>query len=57
MKINISEINGKPVAEIISDRIELKDVQDALDLMADCSYQGAESIIINKKNIDPGFLI
>jgi hypothetical protein len=55
MKINILEINGTCIAEIISDHIEISDVQDALDLMADCDYRGARNIIIYKKNIIPGF--
>lgn len=55
MRIDLLEIDGAYIAEIISDKIEIRDVQDALDLMADCNYQGARNIIINKKNITPGF--
>ncbi|MBN2481400.1 MAG: DUF4180 domain-containing protein, partial [Bacteroidales bacterium] len=55
MQIKITERNGQHVAEIISDRIEIKEVQDALDLMANCDYQGARNIIIQQKHLAPGF--
>ncbi len=55
MKISLLKIKGRYVAEIISDKIEISNVQDALDLMASCDYQGARNIIINKKNITPDF--
>lgn len=55
MKINLLEIKGKFIAEIISDKIEISNVQDALDLMTNCDYQGARNIVINKKNITPDF--
>ncbi len=55
MKIHFSDNEESPVAEIISDKIVISDVQDALDLMAECDYQGSRKIIINKKNIIPGF--
>ena len=43
------------IAEIVSDKIEINDLQDALDIMATCSYKGAEGIIIDEKNIIPDF--
>ena len=43
MKIEISDINGVRLAEIISGGIEISDVQSALDLMADCDYQGYDN--------------
>jgi len=55
MSINILETNGIHIAEIISDAIEINNVQDALDIMANCSYQGAKRIIIGEKNIIPDF--
>ena len=36
MRINILEIDRTYVAEIISDKILISEVQDALDLMVDC---------------------
>lgn len=55
MKIEITEINGVSVAEIISEAVEIKDAQDALDIMMNCIYQGAESIIVQEKNLLPEF--
>lgn len=55
MRINISEISSVSIAEIIADNIVISEVQDALDLMADCDYHGAQKIIIHKNNIIPDF--
>ncbi len=57
MKIEIHNISGSAVAEIISDKIVINEVQDALDLMADCGYQGADKIIMHEKNIVPEFFM
>jgi hypothetical protein len=55
MNIEISTVNGVTIAEIISQEREINEVQDALDLMGDCSYQGSTKIIIHKKNITEDF--
>ncbi|MBN2612290.1 MAG: DUF4180 domain-containing protein [Bacteroidales bacterium] len=55
MKIEITNHHGKTLAEITSDKIIISEVQDALDIMADCSYQGADRIIIHEKNLSPAF--
>lgn len=55
MKIEISQINKLSVAEIISEDIVINSTQDALDIMADCSYQGSTRIIIHEKNLIPSF--
>jgi hypothetical protein len=55
MKINLLDINGICIAEVISSSVEIRNVQDALDIMANCGYQGAGKIIIHEKNIDPDF--
>jgi len=51
MKIEIIKLKGVGIAEINSDRVEIRKVQDVLDLMADCDYQGARKIILHEKNI------
>lgn len=53
MKNEIKNINGVFIAEIQSENIEINNVQDALDIFANCSYQGASKIIIYEKNINP----
>lgn len=55
MKINIKKINGTFIANIDSDEVIINSVQDALDTMADCGYQGSRKIIVNSKNITPDF--
>lgn len=55
MKIDLIDKNGTRIAEIISDSLEITDSQDALDIMANCSYQGAGMIIIHEKNIVSDF--
>jgi hypothetical protein len=55
MEINIHQFNNVNVAEIRSERIVINEVQDALDLMADCGYRGANSMIIHEKNLVPEF--
>jgi hypothetical protein len=55
MKIDLFDINGTCIAELISDSIEISDSQNALDIMANCSYQGAGMIIIHEKNVVSDF--
>lgn len=55
MYINVIKMDGINIAEIQSEDIEIKDVRDALDLMANCDYRGARKIIMDEKNIDPEF--
>ncbi|MFA6571515.1 MAG: DUF4180 domain-containing protein [Bacteroidota bacterium] len=55
MRIVIHNENGNCIAELISDIIEIRNTRDALDLIADCSEQGARKIIINEKNITSDF--
>lgn len=55
MELKRHDINGVCVAEIISENVELREVQDALDLIADAGYQGFDALIIHEKNIAPDF--
>jgi hypothetical protein len=55
MNIEISTVNGVTIAEIISEEKVIIEVQDALDLMGDCNYQGSDKIIIHTKNITEDF--
>jgi hypothetical protein len=55
MIINLIDINGISIAEIVSEGIEIKNAQDALEIIANCSYQGARKIIIREENIIPDF--
>jgi hypothetical protein len=51
MKIELLEINGSTIAEVISDDIFIQTTQDAVDLMMNCAYQGAQSLIIHEHHL------
>ena len=53
MKTELINADGTNIAEIISEETLILNTQDALDLMADCSYQGAGKIILHQKNFVP----
>nr|HPR34001.1 DUF4180 domain-containing protein [Prolixibacteraceae bacterium] len=55
MKIEMVKINGIHIAEIHSETVVIGDTQDALDMMAECAYQGSYKIIVQQKNIRPEF--
>ncbi len=55
MKINIIKKESIALSEVISDRVLIGEVQDALDLMADCSFRDSRRIILRKENFTPAF--
>jgi len=55
MQINILNIDGIEIAEVISEGILFNTPQDALNVLANCSYQGAQGIIIKEINLTPEF--
>lgn len=55
MNIQITEINGVPIAELVSANQEIKFVQDALEIMVNSYYQGAESLIVREHHLPPAF--
>ncbi len=55
MKLDLKDMGGAYIAEVTSAKIEISNAQDALDIMANCGYQGAEGIIIHEINITPHF--
>jgi hypothetical protein len=55
MKIELGHLNGICIAEITSDAILLTQAQDALELAMNCSYQGADAIIVHESNVIPAF--
>jgi hypothetical protein len=55
MEMQIIQVEGKNIAEIISDKIIIGETQEALDLMADAGWQGAEGLILNAANFTPAF--
>ncbi|KAB2871333.1 MAG: DUF4180 domain-containing protein [Bacteroidales bacterium] len=55
MKIETYDVNGIIVSEIVSDKIVIYETQDALDIMANCTYAGSNSIVMLKENFTPDF--
>lgn len=55
MKIETYNIDGVIVSEIVSDKIVISETQDALDIMANCTYAGSYNIMMYKENIVPDF--
>src|SRR5690606_31593567 len=43
------------IAEIITDKVILKTIEDGLDLLGNLYYQGFDKIIIHEKSITPVF--
>ncbi|MGA0558180.1 DUF4180 domain-containing protein [Larkinella sp. VNQ87] len=53
--MEIIETNGVSIAELQFDPLEIRTAQDALDLLANCMYQGADNLIIHEKQLTPDF--
>jgi hypothetical protein len=55
MNIAISTSNGVSIAELNADKPVIFHVDDALDLIGNCGYQGADSIIVPEEALTPDF--
>jgi hypothetical protein len=55
MELKIHTKNNISIAEVVSEKIEIKTVQDALDLLGNADYLGARKIIVHEKNIIADF--
>lgn len=55
MNIQPRKINDTQIAEIISDKIIIQNVEDALDLLGNAYYQGFDKMIIYQKNLTLDF--
>jgi hypothetical protein len=55
MEIEIAWHQDMAVAKIHANQILLKNEQDAVDLIANCRYQGADKIILKEDQIHPDF--
>ena len=55
MNIETHNINDQKIAEIITDEIILKSIEDGLDLLGNLNYQDFDNVIIHEKNIIPEF--
>lgn len=55
MEIKIHHINNTKIAEIISEEIIIKSIEDGADLVGNLYYQDFDKVIIDEKNITPDF--
>ncbi len=55
MELIFHKFDDTAIAEVVSDEIVIGDLQDALDLIGDASYNGAHRIIIKEENIISDF--
>jgi hypothetical protein len=55
MEIHVEEIDGTAFAVVHSEETEIKDTQDALDLMMTARYQGADHVILQRHHLLPEF--
>lgn len=55
MNIQPHKINDTEIAEIISDKIVIQNVEDALDVLGNAYYQGFDKVIVHQKNLTPDF--
>lgn len=54
-KLTINFHRNNSIAEVLSETVIINSIEDALDLMANCSYQGASKVILYEKNMLPEF--
>jgi hypothetical protein len=55
MTLEYRQINGRKIALANADHLFIRETQDALDLMADASYQGADRIVLFECQLAPEF--
>ena len=55
MKLTILKMNDVPIAVLESIEAPIASVQDALDLLGNADYQGAQKIMIKREHLHPDF--
>lgn len=53
--LNFTEHKNKKLAELTSDKIAISNLSDALDILANAHYNGAELLITKKENFNSDF--
>ena len=55
MDLKLFEVQNNMIAEVVSDEVVIHSPQDALDLMANAGYQGAEAVLVQESHLSPEF--
>lgn len=53
--ILIEDIKGIKVAEVMTTDIVINNAQEALELLMNCSYEGADKLILHERHLSPAF--
>jgi len=55
MNISIKSLHNRSVALVESEQTEFGSVQDMLDVMAGCTWDGADTMVISEHHLNPEF--
>ena len=55
MNVRIHDVQGKQVAEMLSDGIVVRSSRDALDLIGQMLSRGIRQLILHERNVSPEF--
>lgn len=55
MNIALTEFTHTTLAELTDETVVIRTVQDAVDLLGNCRYQGADGIILHQHQLAPDF--
>jgi hypothetical protein len=55
MNVRIHEVQGKKVAEMLSDGIIIRNTRDAVDLIGQMLSRGLKQLILHERNVAPEF--
>jgi hypothetical protein len=57
MKISVHHLNGKTIAEVISDEIAFYANGDGVDIIGNLYFQGIDRVLMYEKNFSPMFFL
>ncbi|SDM35841.1 protein of unknown function [Catalinimonas alkaloidigena] len=55
MNLNLYNFQGTTLGDVQDDGIVIRTAQDALDLLANAGYQGADKLIVHERHLSPDF--
>lgn len=53
--IEFTSVGEIKIAEVLSETVIIRDLDDAIDLLGNCSYQGASRVILHEIHLTPEF--
>jgi hypothetical protein len=55
MEIEIKELNGVLISEVVDDNLVIRNESDAVDVIGNSNYQGSSRIILLEEQLHPDF--